>query len=217
MSNIYSLTVVIGWISIVLLGAIYSKKLWPQQKELSRKIIHIGTGPIIPLAWWLEVPQHLAVGIAASVTILLFINNRLILLPEMESIKRKSYGTVAYGLAITILLTIFWGVNPAAVCVGVLIMAFGDGLAGLIGQNVSSPSWKVWGQRKSIAGTFSLALVCFIVLGVFSQITIGNINYIYLLVITIVTVGLEQISMWGLDNLTVPLGVSFAWAWISNN
>ncbi len=214
MNNIYSSIVVIGWIATVLFGAIFCKRIWPHQKELSRKIVHIGTGPILPLAWWLEIPQNLAVGIASLITILLLINNRLSLLPEVESIKRKSYGTVAYGLTITILLSIFWQKNPEIVCIGVLVMAFGDGLAGLIGQNVSSPKWKVWGQTKSIVGTITLALVSFTIFGVFNEITDVHLNYQHLLAITIATVGLEQMSMWGLDNLTVPIGVSFAWAWL---
>ena len=43
-------------------------------------------------------------------------------------------------------------------------MAFGDGLAGLIGRSVKSPSWLVFGQKKSIAGTLTMFITGVIVL-----------------------------------------------------
>ncbi|MCP4972958.1 MAG: dolichol kinase, partial [Prochlorococcus sp.] len=104
------------------------RKFWPAERELSRKVVHIGIGPIIPLAWWLKVPAELAIPAAISVTVFVLINHRWGFIPAVEDIKRQSYGTVAYGLAITVLLILFWPAQAAAVCAGVMVMAFGDGL-----------------------------------------------------------------------------------------
>ena len=89
---------------LVLSTAVICRRQWPQRRELSRKIVHIGTGPVISLAWWLEVPESIAVTVATAVTLITAINHRWKLLPAVEDVDRHSYGTVAYGLAITILL-----------------------------------------------------------------------------------------------------------------
>jgi len=45
------------WIVIILLIAVLCKKYFPKKEELSRKIIHIGTGPVILLAWLFDIPK----------------------------------------------------------------------------------------------------------------------------------------------------------------
>ena len=99
----------------------------PDRKELSRKIVHIGTGPVVPLAWWLQLPAWVAVPAALVVTLVTAINHRWRLLAAVEDADRDSYGTVAYGLAITVLLLLYWPDQAIAVCAGVLVMAFADG------------------------------------------------------------------------------------------
>ena len=149
---------------LVLSAALVCRKRWPEQRELSRKIVHIGTGPVVVLAWWLSIPASIAVPVAFAVTVITAINHRIQLLPAVEDVDRNSYGTVAYGLAISLLLLLFWPEQAVAVCAGVLVMAFADGLAGLVGRSMTSPSWTVWQQRKSIAGTVTMGLVTALVL-----------------------------------------------------
>jgi phytol kinase len=136
------------------------------------------------------------------------------LLPAVEDVNRQSYGTVAYGLAITLLLVLFWPENAAAVCAGVLVMAFGDGLAGLIGRKVRSASWMIWGQRKSIAGTLTMAVMALMLLITLNLIVDAPYYPLRILAVTGLAVGLEQLSCWGIDNLTVPIGVAFTWSWM---
>ncbi len=196
--------------------AIICRSLFPKAKELSRKIVHIGIGPIVPFAWWLGISRELAIPIASIITISLLINKYFQLLPAVEDIKRESYGTVAYGLSITILLILFWPVNAAAVSAGVLVMAFGDGFAGLVGPYIHSPSWEIWNQRKSIAGTITMTLITALVLLTLSSISGTPFHPLKIIVITALAVSLEQISLLGIDNLTVPIGVAYAWQWMTN-
>jgi len=216
LSNINSIIVIVSWISCVLLASVICRQFFPSQKELSRKIVHIGTGPVIPLAWVLKIPSNLAVPCAGIVTIALIINYRFRLLSALEDVNRQSYGTIAYALSITFLLIFLWPENAAAVCAGVLAMSFGDGLAGLIGRQLQTPQWVIFGQRKSIAGTLTMALtvgIILILLSVFSGIAI---HPLLILTITLLAVSLEQISPWGIDNLTVPIGVAYGWLLFSN-
>ncbi len=196
-------------------SAVACRHRWPNQRELSRKIVHIGTGPVLPFAWFLHVPALIAVPCAVVVTLIAFINHRWNLLPAVEDVGRNSYGTVAYGIAICLLLILFWANNPAAACAGVLVMAFGDGLAGLIGRAVNSPSWAILDQRKSLIGTATMALTSAAVLVFLVLITQSPLAPLRLVAVSTLAVGLEQMSVWGIDNLSVPLGVALSWSWMT--
>lgn len=128
---------VLAWLAAVLLTALAVRRRWPQQKEWSRKVVHIGTGAVVLLAWAFAIPRGLALGAAALVTLGTALNHRFRLLPAVEDVGRHSYGTIAYGASITILLALFWPQQPLPVAAGVLVMACGDGLAGLVGPRSS--------------------------------------------------------------------------------
>ena len=197
---------------IVVASALLARNRWPDQRELSRKIVHIGTGAVIPMAWWFAIPAVIAIPFAGVVTLATAINQRWRLIPAVEDVDRNSYGTTAYGLAITTLLVMYWPYQPEAVCAGVLVMACGDGLAGLIGRAVTSPHWTVAGQTKSLAGTATMLTVSF---GVLLALTItdgSGVNGTGALLLAAVATGLEQVSPAGIDNLSVPLAVGFLWA-----
>ncbi len=206
-----SLIIIAIWLIVVFLCSFGAKKFLPSNNELSRKIVHIGTGPIIPIAWFLEISSRVAISFALIITISLLINYKLKIIPNLESIERKSFGTIAYAFSITLLISLFWIDNPASVCAGVLMMAFGDGLAGLIGRGINSPSWKVIGQKKSLAGTLTMAIVGAITLSVIHLVSSNDFEPLSILLITFLGVGLEQISPFGIDNLSVPIGVALAW------
>ena len=202
------------WIIIILLIAFLCKRYFPKKEELSRKIIHIGTGPVILLAWLFDIPKNIAFFSAFFITIALGINYRYRLFPAIEDIERKSFGTIAYGISITLLLLLFWPRYASSISIGVLSMAFGDGLAGLIGRSINSPKWSVLSQTKSIAGTFTMGSVVGILTATISSINNLGIQPLEIIVISLIATFLEQISPWGIDNITVPIGVTCLGIWI---
>ena len=202
------------WIIIILLIAFLCKRNFPKQEELSRKIIHIGTGPVILLAWLFNIPKNIAFLSAFFITIALGINYQYRLLPAIEDVERKSFGTIAYGISITLLLLLFWPRYTSSIAIGVLSMAFGDGLAGLVGKSIRSPYWSILNQTKSIAGTLTMATVVAITTGTISSINNLSIQPIEIIVISLIATLLEQISPWGIDNLTVPIGVTCIGIWL---
>ena len=202
------------WIIIILLIAFLCKRYFPKKEELSRKIIHIGTGPVILLAWLFNIPKNIAFFSAFFITIALAINYQYRLLPAIEDIERKSFGTIAYGISITVLLLLFWPSYASSISIGVLSMAFGDGFAGLIGKSINSPKWSVLGQTKSIAGTFTMGTVVAITTTTISSINNLGIQPLEIILISLIATFLEQISPWGIDNITVPIGVTCIGIWI---
>ena len=196
---------------MVTAGAVLCRRLWPTQRELSRKIVHIGTGAVIPLAWFFEIPFVVALPVAAVITALTAMNHQWRLIPAVEDVDRNSYGTIAYGIAITTLLLLFWPTRADAVSAGVLVMALGDGLAGLIGRNVDSPKWVLFGQTKSTVGTMTMAVVTGLVLIGLARWSGTDLDLPGTLGMMAMATGLEQLSWRGLDNLSVPLSVGVLW------
>ena len=197
---------------MVIAGAVLSRRLRPNQRELSRKIVHIGTGAVVPLAWFFEIPFVVALPVAAVITVVTTINHQWRFIPAVEDVDRNSYGTIAYGIAITTLLLPFWPTRADAVSAGVLVMALGDGLAGLIGRNVASPKWVLFGQTKSSVGTMTMAVVSGLVLIGLARWSGADLSMPAALGMVAMATGLEQLSWRGLDNLSVPLSVGVLWS-----
>ena len=196
---------------MVIAGAVLCRRLRPNQRELSRKIVHIGTGAVVPLAWFFEIPFVVALPVAAVITVVTTINHQWRFIPAVEDVDRNSYGTIAYGVAITTLLLLFWPGRADAVSAGVLVMAMGDGLAGLIGRNVASPKWVLFGQTKSSVGTMTMAVVSGLVLIGLARWSGADLSVPAALGMVAMATGLEQFSWSGLDNLSVPLSVGALW------
>ena len=179
--------------------------------ELSRKIVHIGTAATIPMAWAFGLSKSLIVSCGIVITTLTLINRRWGLLTSIEDIGRRSFGTSAYGLSITVLVALLWPERTDAVTAGILVMGIGDGCAGLIGRRLNSPRWTLFGQTKSLAGTATMAIgsgLCLIVLAFSTQ---TQMSTPALLLISGSAVVLEQFSFAGIDNLSVPIGVALLW------
>jgi len=180
------------------------KNFYPNNQELLRKIIHIGMGPLIPIAKFLDIEQSAALYFAGGMSILIVINYIYKLFPIIEDIDRKSFGTFFYCFSLLILFSLFWELDPLALTAGFFIMTFGDGLAGLIGKNFKSKSWKIFNQKKSIIGTITMFLISLLVLFILGYINNLDFNYYYFGIALLATL-LEQISIVGIDNFLVPI------------
>ena len=183
------------------------KNFYPNNQELLRKIIHIGMGPLIPLAKFLEIEQSAAQYFAGGMSILIVINYIYKLFPIIEDVDRKSFGTFFYCFSLLILISLFWEKDPLALTAGFFIMTLGDGLAGLIGKNFKSKSWKIFNQKKSIIGTTTMFLISFLVVSILGYKNNLDFNYYYFWIALLATV-LEQISIIGIDNFSVPIVTS---------
>lgn len=104
---------VTGWLAVLAALASFVKRTRPDQPEWSRKLVHIGTGPVVLIAWACGIDRTIAVPVAGVVTLLAALNHRFRLLPGIEDIDRHSYGTIAYGASITLLLGLFWPERPS--------------------------------------------------------------------------------------------------------
>ena len=176
---------------------------------MSRKVVHIGTGNVILLAWWLKIPAWVGISAGIISAAIALISYRLPILPSVNGVGRKSLGTFFYAVSVGILIGWFWSIQqPQYAAQGILIMAWGDGLAAVIGQNFGKHPYQVWGMNKSWEGSLTMCLVSYIVCSLILLAVQGNIwqTWVVAIPVAFVATGLETLSKVGLDNLTVPLG-----------
>ena len=189
--------------SIFLLSSIF-QKYRPNNNELKRKIIHIGIGPLIPIAKFLEIDQNSALFFTGIISLLVLTNYTFKIFPTIEDVERKSYGTFFYCLSLFILISLFWDRDPYSLITGFFIMTFGDGLAGLVGKTFNSRSWFFLKQKKSLIGTLTMFVTSLIIVSSLGYTQQNNLNLNYFTIAFIATL-LEQISFAGIDNFIVPI------------
>ena len=196
--------VILLYLFLIFSVSVVFKKFNDDSKEIVRKIIHIGIGPLIPIAQFLKIDQNSALIFTGIVAFIVLINYTYKLFPTIEDVERKSYGTIFYCLSLFILIWLFWDKNPYALIAGFFIMSFGDGLAGLIGKSFNSKSWIIFKQKKSFLGTLTMFLTSLIIVSAigYAQQNSFSLNFFALAFLASI---LEQFSILGIDNFIVPI------------
>jgi len=204
------------YILSIFLVSIVFKKFNEDSKEVVRKIIHIGIGPLIPIAQFLKIDQNSALIFTGIFSLIVLFNYTYKVFPTIEDIERRSYGTLFYCLSLFILIYLFWDKDPYALITGFFIMSFGDGLAGLIGKSVNSKSWIILKQKKSLFGTLTMFLTSMIVVCATGYAQQNTLNLNYFIIAFLATV-LEQFSFLGIDNFIVPITSSLCFNFFITN
>lgn len=191
--------------------------------KLSRKIIHIGTGPIFVLCWFLFQDTPDARWLAALVPLVITIQFALIgfgILKDEASVKAMSRtgdpkeilrGPLYYGIMFVVLTVVYWKDSPIGI-IALMMMCGGDGIADIVGRKFASAKLP-WSKDKSVAGSIAVfiggwvmsAIIIFIYVnaGVFA----GSITN-YLLPITVIAfVGMlvESLPYKDIDNVTMTV------------
>lgn len=195
--------------TLIFLMLLFSEFLWRKKivsVEISRKMIHMGTGVLVAFlpffVSWGEI-QFLS---TAFLAVILF-SARFKVLKSIHSVKRVTKGEVLYAVGIGICAFL----EPTAwiFTVAILHLALADALAAVIGTK--------WGRRtrytllshgKSLLGSMVFFYVSMMIfLGVILVQPEANLPSVYLLLVVLPTLltMLENISWYGLDNVTVPV------------
>ena len=198
-----------AWVGLIICIAWVVSRFTDSEPEIIRKIVHIGTGNVILIAWWLDIPPY--VGITASIfaSIITLLSYKFHILPGINSVGRHSLGTFFYAVSIGVLVGIFWHLHqPQYAVLGIMIMAWGDGFAALIGKRFGKHKYMVFGSQKSWEGSLTVTFISYFICVNILLITEGNIwqTWVVSLIVALIATILEAFSFLGIDNLTVPIG-----------
>ena len=202
------------------------------ESRLSRKLIHIGTGPIFVLCWLMFPEIWYARWLAALVPLLITAQFALVGLGVMKdeaSVKAMSRtgdrreilrGPLFYGIVFVVMTLVYWKDSPIGMT-ALMLMCGGDGLAEIMGRGLKSPKLP-WNKDKSWAGSLGMfiggwALAAFI-LGMFVLAGIFDGPFAgYLIPITLIALAgtlVESLPLKDVDNITVTLAAVALGYWL---
>ena len=219
------LTLLLCFLWMRLINLLRAKNLL--SSSVSRKIVHIGTGPLFLLCWLLFPDLEISRYMAALVPLLIVLQILLItigILKDESSIdamarngdKRELLkGPLFYGVMI-VLITVFFWETPHAI-LSLIILCVGDGVADLIGSRSKSKKL-IWSKSKTYAGSLAMfigstavsLLYCWIFIAAGRQ-SLSIVNLLpAILIISLAATLVESITPSDFDNITVPAAALIA-------
>lgn len=209
MNNIVGILASLIYIFLVLSIATFAARYVGQHSEVPRKLVHILVGN-----WVFITPLFDQLWALIAVPLLFVIVNWISKIKQVfQAMERDddSWGTVYYAISLLVLsLLAYWLKKPVILYAGILIMAYGDGLAALIGRKYGKRQHFMGVQGKSLPGSVCVAIVSGLISFICLIYFYRHVAIWYLLFLAIITglyaAVLELISHKGLDNLTLPIG-----------
>lgn len=216
---ILTLTAALAWLRI---NDFAAHKGWIESK-LSRKIIHIGTGPIFVVCWLLFPNTPASRYYAAVIPLLITIQFAMVglgILKDEAAVQAMSrsgdrreilYGPLFYGIIFVLLTLIYWHDSPIGIT-ALMVLCGGDGLADIFGRlkvNKNLP----WTDNKTWMGSFGMLVGSFlltvIVLAIFIRANIfPQPLQSYLLPVALISLAAtltESLPIKDFDNITITV------------
>jgi phytol kinase len=222
-NNLLALVVTLGLaLTWLRLNDYFAHKGWISS-WLSRKMIHIGTGPIFVASWLFFQDTPSARYLAALVPLAITIQFALVglgVIKDPSAVTAMSRtgdrkevlkGPLFYGIAFIVLTILYWKDSPTGI-IALMLLCGGDGLAEVIGKKYGKTPLP-WSKRKSWAGflamfagglVFSLLMLwIYQFAGVFAGSLASYIPAVS--VIAFVGMIVESLPIEDIDNLTIPV------------
>jgi phytol kinase len=193
------------------------------ESKLSRKFIHIGTGPIFVLCWLMYPDLPISRWLAALVPLLITAQFALVgagIIKDDAAVKAMSRtgdrreilrGPLFYGIVFVAVTLIYWRDSLIGIP-ALMMMCGGDGIADIVGRRVNSMKLP-WSPEKSLAGSLSvfvggwlltmLVFAVYVWVGAFS----GPVTR-FLLPVGLIALGamlVESLPFKDVDNITLTV------------
>ena len=204
------------------------------EQKLSRKIIHIGTGPLFVLCWLMFNDDPLARYLAALVPLLITVQFILVgvgVIKDEAAVKAMTRhgdpreilrGPLYYGVVFVVCTILFWRNSPVGI-LALMMMCGGDGLADVVGRRFGAVKIP-FNKEKSFAGSaamfgggFVFALIfvfAFNAWGYFYQpVAFPSALYAVALISVVATV-IESFPFQDIDNITITLAAISLGLWL---
>ncbi len=191
--------------------------------QLSRKFIHMGTGPIFVSCWLLFNETTSSRYLAALVPLAItgqFVLVGLGIIKDEAAVKAMSRtgdrreilkGPLFYGIVFVVVTIIYWLDNPIGIT-ALMLMCGGDGLADIMGRRWGKAKLP-WAKQKSWIGSLGMFLGGWIfasgIITILVQTnTFSDQLFHYFLPITLISLlgtFIESLPIKDIDNITVTM------------
>ncbi|NQV50320.1 MAG: DUF92 domain-containing protein [Candidatus Marinimicrobia bacterium] len=192
-----------------------SRKVLHISPELTRKFVHVMVGILVSLAPFFLTAKLPVILLGIIFTFLNYVALKKDGLKGMHTTERISFGTVYFPIAFTLLVIMFWDRNIVIFIVAMLILAFADTAATVVGERINSKNkFILWHDKKSWPGSIAFFTTALVVMLTCYPIYTGFLNdnplpLIHLVGMSVfvafVSTVAEAVSKRGSDNLTLTL------------
>jgi phytol kinase len=190
----------------LVVGEMLKKKVTALPPELSRKFVHITAAvcaACLPLVLSL---QHISLLAIAMTPGMVYMHHKGTL-HSMSSRSHRSYGDVFFGLGCAGAALL--ANNVPTYVTAVLLMGLADGLAGLIPTHKTSRVLVTPGTKKPLVGRIAFFVITLVIMAIAARfIPIQPLAAGHILIAALCLTILEQVSPYGSDNVTVPIGAA---------
>lgn len=197
------------YITVVLAFATFVSEKYKVDPEISRKSVHILSGNWIFISHYYFDSFFYAVSVPILFIIINYFSAKYRLIKVIERGNTgvaQTYGTVYYSIATLILILMDYAFHQTYISyMGMLIMAYGDGFAAILGLRFGTHFWIF--KRKTLAGCLTLFTFAFVISNSVLYWHFYHFKAIEALLISILAVIIEFNSDDGIDNITLPVGV----------
>lgn len=206
-----SLFLALGAVFLLLVMAEYLRRKNIIKGEISRKFVHITVGSFVAFWPFFLTWNEIRLMCVAFIVVVL-IDRHLHVLKSVHSVKRKTVGDILFPVGIG--LATYISSSPWIFTIAVLHLSLGDGIAAIIGQTKGRNfAYTIFRQKKSTAGNVAFWLVSVMLtsaLLLFMPVELTHVALPLLFILPITTTILESLSIFGMDNVTVPAYVALA-------
>jgi phytol kinase len=174
--------------------------------EFGRKFIHVTVGSFVAF-WPFFLSWHDIELLSVAFLVVVIASKYLKLFQAIHSVQRPTWGELFFAVAVGSVALVTH--NKWIYMAALLQMALADGLAAIIGvQYGNRLKYLVFQHPKSVAGTLTFFIVSFGILMGFGHYSGESITVSYAALLSVLAGTLENVAVWGLDNILVPLLVA---------
>lgn len=198
-------------VGVVFSLLVLSEFYWRSHKvhgELSRKFIHITVGTFVA-AWPFFLSWRQILFLSGAFLVVISVSKYFRIFQAIHSVTRPTWGEIYFALAVGAASLITH--NKYLFAAALLHMSLADGLAAIVGNRYGrNNSYLVGGHVKSLAGTATFIVVSVAILGIYGMAATSTLQPLVILSIALAAAAIENVGIFGLDNLFVPLLVAVA-------
>ncbi|MCF7800641.1 MAG: DUF92 domain-containing protein [Candidatus Marinimicrobia bacterium] len=199
-----------------------ARKYFHWHPEFSRKLVHILVGVLLVFAPFILTSATPAIILGILFVIINYFALKSHVFSGMHATDRISYGTVYFPIAFIIVIALYWNRSPAVMLTALLILAFADTAASIVGEQLTYPKTFIfWQDKKTLAGSLTFFITALIVVLLFFPFFYGlednnhgALPLSFLLLLGVITALMsmlaESASRQGSDNLTLTLAAALS-------
>jgi phytol kinase len=214
--NLSALLVSYGYLLGLLLVAEVSRRRLAVSGFVTRKAVLIGTGMWSIATVRLFTSWKWGVVPLVTMALLYYLSYRYDIFAAVEDTERVNVGMVFFPLSCALLLGLFW--RPGSVedagyiaVAGLMATTWGDTAAAIIGRRYGTRRYRFFGHRRTTEGTLALFFASGAAMAPVLALMGGmdwHQSVAFALIAGTVAALVEIVSLYGSDNLSVPIAAA---------